>query len=58
MTELFYVFDLGEGLAVPLSKIFSPLPARVIAQLVSFGVNAALWAGFAMLIARAVKFVI
>jgi len=57
-SELFYIFDLGEGLAGPISRVFSPLVARIIAQLISFVVNSALWTGFAMLIATAIKFVL
>jgi hypothetical protein len=58
LDTLFYVFDLGEGLAVPFGKILAPLPARLVAQLVSFGVNAALWAGFAVGVAKLVSLVI
>lgn len=58
MCELFYVFDLGEGLAAPFSKIFSPLLARIVAQSVSWSVNAALWAGFTVGVAKLVSLAI
>jgi len=54
MVELFYVFDLGDVLAAPLERLFAPLFARALAQLVSFGINAVLWAGFAVLIVKAI----
>lgn len=55
MAELFYVFDLGDALAVPLARVFRPVVARIIAQLISFGVNTALWAGFAAAVAAAIQ---
>lgn len=58
MVELFYVFDLGDGLAIPFGKILAPMLARMLAQLVSFGVNAVLWAGFAALVAKTISLVI
>jgi len=54
MIELFYVFDLGDALAAPLERLFAPLFARAVAQLVSFGINAVVWAGFAVLIVKAI----
>lgn len=41
--ELFYIFDIAEDLAEPLNKWFQPIPARLVSQMVSFALNAAIW---------------
>jgi len=53
-SELFYVLDVGDALATPLSGILQPMLAGIVGHLVSFALNGALWIGLAAVAIRIV----
>ena len=52
--ELFYVLDLGDALAQPLSRILQPMLANAVGHILSFATNGALWIGFVAVAVRVI----
>ena len=52
--ELFYVLDLGDALAIPLSRVLQPTLANAVGHILSFAINSALWLGFIAIAARVI----
>jgi len=52
--DLFYVLDLGDVLAIPISRVLQPTLANAVGHLLSFAINGALWIGFIAVAARVI----